>query len=246
MPHSRLIEPPKGAKKQVQGTIGVAAPLREPKGPRLSPFVQRSGGLGIATKKPIPNRHERGKVTIAPVSIYKVMRPVKGRGNPKPAQRAFKSGRKAEIRVVKLGRGTYQRLEKEPSHGGWAKHGQPKCFSKAGQKKLPGVEAKSCGDVQGPIAVVNLMEPPQEGHPVVGSMPEIIKGIEHEHGKEEFGDAHQSDGSNQAPALLLEPYGPKQQGYKNQGTREDGVDGCQRTVTQPARAPGTQAPPCRP
>lgn len=147
MPHSRLIEPPKGAKKQGQGTIGVAAPLREPKGPRLSPFVQRSGGRGIATKKPIPNGHERRKISITPASIDKMMRPVKGRGNPKPAQRAFKSGRKAEIGVVKLGRGTYQRLEEEPSHGGWAKHGQPERFSEAGQQKLPGVEAKRRGDV---------------------------------------------------------------------------------------------------
>jgi len=134
MPHSRLIEPPKGAEKQGQGTIGMAAPLGKAKGPRRSPFIQRPGGRGEAAKKPIPNRQERGEITIAPAPIYKMMRPVKGRGNPEPAERALKLGRKAEIGVVKLGRGTHQRLEEEPRHGGWAEHRQPKRFSKAGQQ----------------------------------------------------------------------------------------------------------------
>ena len=90
MPHSPLIEPPKGAKKQGQGTIGVTASLGKAKDPRLSSFIQRPRRRGKTAKKPIPNGHERGKISIAPATIHKMMSPVKGRGNPEPAQSTFK------------------------------------------------------------------------------------------------------------------------------------------------------------
>ena len=147
MPHTRLIEPPKGAKKQGQGTIGMAAPFGKAEGPGLSPFVQRPGRRRVATKKPIPNGHERRKISITPASIDKMMCPVKGWGNPEPAQRAFKPGRKAKIGVVKLGRGTHQRLEEKPRDGGWAKRRQPERFSNAREQKLPGVEAERRSDI---------------------------------------------------------------------------------------------------
>ena len=81
---------------------------------------------------------------------------------------------------------------------------------------------------------------------MIGSMPQVIEGIEHQNGKDELGNANQSDCSDQAPALLLEPYRPEQKGYKNQGPHQDGVGRCQRAVAQPAKRPWTQPPPCRP
>ena len=134
MPHALLIEPPKGTKKQGGGMIGLGAPFRKPQRLRkLRVISGRWRGLEGA-EKTVPPGDERRKITIPPAAVNEVVSPVEGWGDPQPAQSPFKPRRKAEIGVVKLGRGTHQRLEEEPRHRGWAEHRQPKRFSKAGQQ----------------------------------------------------------------------------------------------------------------
>lgn len=135
----------------------------------------------VAAEESVPEAEDSGKVRVEAAWVEGVVTAVHPWGDDEPFDTVLNGEGDAEIAVVELGTAVHEDFEGNQPPEGWPPGKDHEALDRAGNDQFADVEPCSGRDIYLRVAVVRLVEAPQEPDPVVHAMHPVIPEIEDDH-----------------------------------------------------------------